>query len=432
MGARFGRRRPARRARWRLARLARFARLARALALGAWLLAQAGASFAAPTVLLISFDGTRPADLEDGELVALARMAREGAHADRLVPVYPANTFPNHVTLVTGVSPERHGIVNNVFVDPERGRYSYDGDPTWLEAEPLWSILAAHGLASVAYYWVGSEGAWRSGRGPADWRPFSTRTRESEKVDQILEWLDPPSGERPSLVTVWFHGADGAAHRHGPGAPEAVETLRVQDAQLGRLLRGLDAKGLWAETTLLVVSDHGMAAVEHSVDLQGALDEAGIAGQVHGGGGFVTVTLDDAEHDVARAVATARGLGLEAWARGEGPPGFESRNPRFGDLVAMAPPGTAISAAGLLGRLRSSLMGGGHGHRPDEPSMAGIFLALGRGVGAGFDPGEVRSLDVAPTVLSLLGLPVPDSMEGRPIPLDAAASPTSDSEGGPN
>jgi len=113
----------------------------------------------------------------------------------------------------------------------------------------------------------------------------------------------------------------------------------------------------------------------------------------------------------------ARGLGLEAWARGHGPPGLESRNPRFGDLVALAPPGTAISRAGLMGRLRASFMAGGHGYRPDDPSMGAIFLALGRGVTPGSNLGQVRALDVAPTVLTLLGLPVPDSMEGRPIAL---------------
>lgn len=412
-------------------RLARLARLACAPLLAAALLACGAPAQAAPTVILISMDGTRPADLDSTELPALARMAREGARADRLVPVFPANTFPNHVTLVTGVSPDRHGIVNNVFDDPERGRFDYDSDPTWIESEPLWSILADHGMKSAAYYWVGSEGPWRNGRGPAEWRHFSSRTPESEKVDQILAWLDEPEKDRPRLVTVWFHGADGEAHRHGPGAPEVIESLREQDAQLGRLLQHLDALGRWSETTLIVVSDHGMTAIEHTVDLQGALDDAGVSGRVHGGGGFVTVTLDHAAKDLDAALAAARGLGLDAWARGQGPPGLETRNPRFGDFVAMAPLGTAISPPGMLARLRTSLVGGGHGYRPDDPAMAGIFLALGRGVGAGVDPGEVRALDVAPTVLSLLGLPVPEAMEGRPIPLDAASI-ASRSEGGPN
>lgn len=400
------------------------------LVLGAWLLAHAAAALAAPTVLLISLDGTRPADLDAIDLPALARMAREGARAERLVPVFPSNTFPNHVTLVTGVSPERHGIVNNVFVDPVRGRFHYDGDPTWLEAEPLWSLLASHGLPSASYHWVGSEGAWSSGRGPDAWRPFSSRTREHEKVDQLVKWLDLPEAERPRLLTAWFHGADGAAHRHGPGAPEVAETLRTQDTQLARLLRHLDAKGRWGETTVLVVSDHGMHAIERSLDLRAALGEAGVAGQVHGGGGFATVTLDE-PGDADAALAAARGLGLEAWRRGQGPPGLEARNPRFGDVVVMAPPGAVIAAAGLLGRLRASLMGGAHGYRPELPSMGGIFLALGRGVGAGTNPGEVRALDVAPTVLSLLGLPVPSAMEGRPIDLAEPPSAAVATEGGP-
>ena len=381
-------------------------------------LGSVASAFAAPTVVLISMDGTRPADLDATELPALSRMQRRGARAERMQPVFPANTFPNHVSLVTGVSPERHGIVNNVFIDPERGRFSYAGDPTWLEAEPLWSIVASHGVRSVSYYWVGSEGKWRSGRGPDDWRAFSSRTRESEKMDQILKWLALPEPERPQLITAWFHGADGAGHRHGPGADAVRKTLAQQDAQLARLFTALDVQKRWAETTVLVVSDHGMQAIEQTVNLHSAFVEAEVEAQVHGGGGFVTVTLADSDDDLDDALETARGLGLEAWARGKGPAGLGSANPRFGDLVAMAPLGTAISKAGLLGRLQASFMGGTHGYRPDAPSMGAIFLALGRGVAAGSAPGQVRALDVAPTVLSLLGLPVPDTMEGRPIDLE--------------
>jgi arylsulfatase A-like enzyme len=48
--------------------------------------------------------------------------------------------------------------------------------------------------------------------------------------------------------------------------------------------------------------------------------------------------------------------------------------------------------------------------------MAALFAAVGRGVPAGLALGEVRSIDVAPTVLGLLGAPIPAWMEGRPIP----------------
>lgn len=381
-----------------------------------------GVAGAAPTVVLISLDGTRPDDLAP-ELPALSRIAREGARAERMIPEFPTNTFPNHVTLVTGVSPERHGIVNNTFVDPERGRYAYESDPTWLEAEPLWSILEGAGIPTASYYWVGSEGPWRNGRGPRHWKPFNSRTATAEKIDGILAWLALPEPERPRFISAWLHGADGAGHRHGPGAPETRDALREQDAELARLLAAIDSGSGWQETTVIVVSDHGMHPIEDAVNLQGLLDDQGIGGRVHGGGGFVTITLDDAGRDRARALETARAAGLEAWPRGEGPPGMEARHARFGDLVALAPPGTTVRRSGIVGRIRAVFTGGGHGYRPSEPSMASIFLAMGRGVAPGLAAGEVRARDVAPTVLALLGLPIPDSMQGQPIGLRPPTEP---------
>ena len=115
------------------------------LALLAGLLLAAHAA-AESRVILISLDGATPAQLADPGLATLARMRREGAAAERMTPVFPTNTFPNHVSLVTGVAPDRHGIVNNVFLDPARGRYSYENDPSWIEVEPLWSLAARTGF----------------------------------------------------------------------------------------------------------------------------------------------------------------------------------------------------------------------------------------------------------------------------------------------
>jgi predicted AlkP superfamily pyrophosphatase or phosphodiesterase len=375
---------------------------------------------AAETVILVSFDGTTPAQLRDPRLVSLGRMAREGTVAERLVPVFPTNTFPNHVTLATGVAPERHGIVNNVFVDPERGRFSYEGDPSWLQVEPIWSLAASQGVVSASYHWVGSEGAWTSGRGPRHWKPFDSRTRESTKVEQILAWLDlTDPAERPRLVTAWFHGADGEGHRHGPDSDRIGKALVSQDEALGALVAGLEARGLLARTAILVVSDHGMLEVERSVHLESALAGEGIEARLHGGGGFVTLTTASPEM-ATRAVAVARAEGLEAWRREEAPPEFRLGNPRFGDAVVLCPPGTSVVRGGVAGRVQQALRGarlayrGGHGYRPDHPAMAGIFLGFGDGIPAS-QIGSVRAVDVAPTVLALLGLPVPDWMEGSPI-----------------
>jgi hypothetical protein len=94
------------------------------------------------------------------------------------------------VTLVTGVHPHRHGIVDNAFLDPVRGVYDKDADPTWIEVEPLWSLVEGRGLRAASYHWVGSEGPWRTGRAPSHWKRFDSGVAERDKVAQILAW--PP------------------------------------------------------------------------------------------------------------------------------------------------------------------------------------------------------------------------------------------------
>jgi predicted AlkP superfamily pyrophosphatase or phosphodiesterase len=361
-----------------------------------------------PTVILISLDGTRPADVEAPGLETFAELRRRGARASRLIPVFPPNTFPSHVSLVTGVSPDRHGIVANTFLDPERGVFDKSDDPSWLLAEPLWSIAAQHGVVSASFHWVGSEGPWRSGRGPRFWKPFDESVPAKQKVEQILAWLAGPE-PRPRLITAWFRGADQAAHRRGVGSAAVQRTLADQDAALGSLVDGLDARGAFAHTTLLVVSDHGMAPVARRLDLRAALRAGGVDARVFGAGGMAIVVVEKNKGLVERAVSVAEGLGLSAWPRADTPPELRATHPRFGDVVVVAPVGMAIQAGSQVA------LRGAHGHLPQDPWMGALFIAMGRGVPAGEELGELRSLDVAPTVLALLGLPVPDTMEGRPI-----------------
>ena len=369
-----------------------------------------------PTVVLVSLDGTTWNALRAARLPVIERLEARGARA-RLTPVFPTNTFPNHVSLVTGVAPERHGIVNNAFHDPERGDYDKSDDPSWLLAEPLWSRLARAGLVSASYHWVGSEGDWR-GHGPRHWVPFDASTPELEKVERILAWLDlADPAERPRLVTAWFHGADGAGHRHGPDAPEVAASLRAQEPALARLVAGLEARGGADFATLLVVSDHGMAKVERRVDLGARLRTAGVSAESYGAGGFASLWIEGGEDAIRRGIEAARRAGLEAHRPARAPADLRVSHPRFGDVIVLAPPGVAITRS-----FAQRFAAGMHGYRPGVPTMEGIFLAWGRGVATGRDLGTVSALDVAPTVLSLLGRPVPDEIEGRALPLAAGGA----------
>ena len=191
----------------------------------------------------------------------LTRMQHEGLRAERLIAGWPSSTFPGHVTLATGAWAGTHGIVDNEFLDRVRGRYAYSSDASWLEAEPLWIAAERQGVKAATYFWVGSETDWHDQRQHYRIAPFDADVPESAKVDQMLAWIDLPADQRPGLIMAYWHGADSVGHRRGPDHPDVVKQIYDQDAQLVRLLDGLDARHLWDDTTVLLVSDHGMVAL---------------------------------------------------------------------------------------------------------------------------------------------------------------------------
>ncbi len=315
--------------------------------------------------------------------------------------------------MVTGVGPEEHRLVNNVFIDPIRGRFKRDAIHTWIESEPIWSIVERHGMPSASFHWVGSEGPWKDGPGPRLFKKFSSRTLEKTKVTQILKWLaieDP--AKRPRLITSWFHGADHAGHVSGPGTPAVATSLAPQDVQIARLVSEMEKRDLFASTTLIFVSDHGMVLAQERSNLGRALRKAGLKVSLLGTGGFAIGVFNDGERSaatLARALEVAGEAGMEAYASGEAPESWHVADPRFGDFVVRAPIGTAI-----VGTL--TLIDGFHGYPASSPEMAGILVARGRGVRLGTRVGRISSLAVAPTILELLGLPIPAQMKEDPIP----------------
>jgi predicted AlkP superfamily pyrophosphatase or phosphodiesterase len=73
-------------------------------------------------VVMISLDGTPDylvdKFLENGVLPAdgaFARMKRKGAYAETVLPINVASTGPSHISIFTGASPSKTGIVGNTF-----------------------------------------------------------------------------------------------------------------------------------------------------------------------------------------------------------------------------------------------------------------------------------------------------------------------------
>jgi len=377
----------------------------------------------APIVVMISMDGVRHDYPAREGLPSFARILKEGAHAIRMTPVYPSNTFPGHVALATGTYPDIHGIVDNSFIDSQRGRFSMSNDASWLLAEPIWIASTRQGITTATYFWVGSETDWQGQKPRYRMAPFDSRRPESEKVSQILAWLALPEASQPRLIMSYFAGTDHEAHRFGPDSTKVQDQLVTQDAALGGLLDGIDELGLWPALTLIVVSDHGMTPMGAHIDLRSALDSAGIEAEITGSTVAHVHLQDSAQITAARAALSAL-ENVEVRSGDEAKPLRIAPSTRMGDLVVMTkPPFTFASADGAEGVTEDvlSFFGwdfGGHGYAPELPDMGAIFMAKGRGVAPGRSIDVVHQIDVAPTVAALLDIEPPAQSEGRVIPLD--------------
>lgn len=74
-------------------------------------------------VLLVSVDGLRPTDITPAQMPVLDALGNANVRAVGMRPSYPALTFPNHYTLVTGLRPDHHGIIHNSMADAALGNF---------------------------------------------------------------------------------------------------------------------------------------------------------------------------------------------------------------------------------------------------------------------------------------------------------------------
>ena len=215
-----------------------------------------------PLVILVSIDGFRADYLDRGLTPNIAGLAAGGVRAQSMRPAFPSITFPNHITLVTGLFPDHHGIVNNQMEDPAMPGMVFTmgnaRDERWWDgAMPIWITAQRQGLHAATMFWPGSDIPIH-GTLPDHYVPFDKTVPPDKRTDTVLGWLDLPPDQRPEFVTLYFDQVDGAGHAGGPESQGVNQALQLVDAAIGRLVDGLRQRGLFDRANLIILADHGM------------------------------------------------------------------------------------------------------------------------------------------------------------------------------
>ena len=422
--------------------------------------------------MILVFDGLQPAQVTSELMPNLTELAAEGVIFDRHHAGFPTVTRTNVASMVTGRHPGGHGISGNTLVfrdfdpghalpvmEPELARIAKKTGHVLL-APTLADILSRHNKEYIAVG-VGTSGnaylhnpnAERSGGAtvhPSFCLPsglhdkilgrfgrwpdhgLSNSARMAHAVDITTNYILPERS--PSVCLIWFSEPDSAQHAEGVNSELAKKAINAADEQLGRLLGWLEDNGLSAETDLIIVSDHGYSTITGVVDIEAQVREAGFpCGDRLGGvvvapnGGSVLFYVHDSDRRVSERLA--EWLMAQPWCgpliTSEAVTGIPGTLPAalVGNEGVRAPEITMsfkwehrANQAGFPGHVYSSSGTPGVGQHGSMSAheIRNVLIARGpsfkRGISLDTPSGN---LDLAPTILEILGIPGGEDMDGR-------------------
>ena len=418
------------------------------------------------SILIAAFDGLQPAQIRPDLMPNLAQFASEGVFFENHHPVFPSVTRINAASMVTGVYSGKHGLAANTMVARD-----YDPTSSFSALEPtlaevarktgrvlftptLADILSEHGMEYTAIG-VGTSGnayvhnpraddsggatihpdftlpyslfdslSSRFGEWPGEAMPNTPRLDHAVRI--LTEHILPE--RQPAVSLIWSSEPDKSQHAHGVGSEMSDRAIREADERFGAILQWLEANGRAADTDVLVISDHGYSTIQEVVDIEWYTRDAGFSPQeviVAPNGGSVLFYCQS-------EAVTHR---LAAWLMERPWCGALMASEAAGEIEGTLP----ISLAGAEGpRAPELAMSFGWDSRPNDAGYNGFAYSGGGQPGQGQHGSMSRhemnntlvvngpsfrrstrvqsptgNVDLAPTVLRLLGIPVPDHMEGR-------------------
>jgi arylsulfatase A-like enzyme len=430
---------------------------------------------------LMVWDGLRPDYITEAITPNLHRLAAAGVRFTNSHAVFPTVTRCNSSSIATGVLPGGHGIPSNMFystlaapeaplnaglaTDLDKLRPVRDGR---VLLRPALGEYVANAGGRTAVVSTGSPGscllqhpqarecgdimvhpsmqtgvtlaelADKVGVMPPKTMPNTAQNAWATRL--ITDWLLPEVS--PRLIQFWHTDPDHTQHEHGIGHPETLRSLRDADDNLGAVLAALDRLGLAGETDVIVTSDHGFSTISGRADLRGALIEAGLkqdefSTDVLMLGDMIYVPSGDPDRiaAVVRLLQSHEAIGTiftgtrgnpvlpgtcaltDAGAEGECGPDIlfsaawsDEENPHGyrGTSWSVFPFGTKAASHGCISPwdVHNSLVAAG-------PSFkAGIVSDIPAG-----------NIDIAPTLLRLLGLAADGGFDGRVLDEALVAGP---------
>jgi predicted AlkP superfamily pyrophosphatase or phosphodiesterase len=206
-------------------------------------------------VVLISLDGLRPDLALRAQMPTLRRLMTEGTYTFWATTTEAAVTLPSHTSMVTGVTPKKHGVFWNE--DLPSGKTIFPQKPTIMELLQHAGYRAAMVAGKSKFATLNKPGTLSYAWFPKKQHGLADMHSVALQVEQLL------AKQAPHFLFIHVADIDSAGHGAGWGSTHQIRVIEQADAVLKRIVEAVRLAGLQPSTLLLISADHGGAGTSH-------------------------------------------------------------------------------------------------------------------------------------------------------------------------
>ena len=202
-------------------------------------------------VVIVSIDGLRPDVALRANMPAMRSLLARGSYSFWARTTEASVTLPSHVSMLTGLTPDHHGITwNDARSGPEALTV-----PTIFDKAKAAGYTTALVASKVKFRLLAKPGVIDSELIPGD--DSDNDQASAEAAAELIRT------KQPGVLFVHFGEVDGAGHGIGWGTPKQVEAIERSDGRLGLIINAIDDAGLTGSTVIIVSADHGGSGRQH-------------------------------------------------------------------------------------------------------------------------------------------------------------------------
>ena len=206
--------------------------------------------------LVISVDGLRPDLLLRANTPNMHRLFQSGSYSFWARTTAMSITLPSHTSMLTGATPNRHGIFWNS--DLPLLKPVYPSVPTLFEVAHRAGYTTGMAAGKMKFDTLAKPKTIDFMHIPA--------TQKSEDADVVEHAVEIIHWHKPQVMFVHFPSTDNIGHKIGWGTPDQIKAIENADACVGKVLAAIDEEGLTDSTFILLTADHGGAGRTHGPD----------------------------------------------------------------------------------------------------------------------------------------------------------------------